>query len=74
MNTIISFLIAVAIMLGVNVGMNHPSIGGTIIPSNLHCQEDEVIEFIGMDTLACVHAEQLCEDQTDAHCWLETDR
>lgn len=31
------------------------TVGGTIVPSGLHCQEDEVINFVGIDTLACRH-------------------
>jgi len=33
-------------------------IGGTQVP-HLHCQEDEVIYFSGVDTLACRHIETI---------------
>ena len=31
------------------------SIGGTFVPDALRCAEDEVIAFVGVDTLDCVH-------------------
>ena len=29
------------------------------VPSNLHCQEDEVIGFIGIDKLGCINVEEV---------------
>lgn len=38
------------------------TIGGTIVPPGLHCQEDEVIAFHGVpDDLACVHIDSFRE-------------
>ena len=36
-----------------------PSIGSTSVPHVLQCAEDEVISFVGIDTLDCVHLETL---------------
>ncbi len=33
-----------------------PTIGGSRVPT-VHCQEDETIFWLGVDTLGCVHAE-----------------
>lgn len=38
------------------------SIGGTEVPANLHCEEDELIGFIGKNTLGCIHIDKLKED------------
>lgn len=36
------------------------TIGGTDVPNTLHCEEDEVISFVGIpDTLVCVHFENV---------------
>lgn len=36
------------------------TIGGTSVPDDLHCEEDEVIGFHGVpDHLACLHADTL---------------
>ncbi|KKK83275.1 hypothetical protein LCGC14_2795050, partial [marine sediment metagenome] len=36
------------------IGPNAATIGGTLVPSGLHCQEDEAIAFVGIpDTLVC---------------------
>lgn len=41
-------------------GPNAPSIGGTLVPAGLHCQEDEAIAFVGIpDTLFCVHVDDV---------------
>lgn len=37
------------------------TIGGTAVPNNLECQEDEVIGFVGVDTLGCVHIDTFKE-------------
>ena len=34
-----------------------PSIGGTFVPAELACAEDEIIGFTGPDTLVCIHVE-----------------
>jgi len=34
---------------------SNASIGGTNVPRDLHCQEDEVISFVGIDKLGCIH-------------------
>ncbi len=36
-----------------------PSIANVDVPSGLHCQEDETIFWTDVDTLGCVHAEQV---------------
>lgn len=42
------------------------TIGGTLVPNYLDCEEDEAIAFVGIpDTLVCVHVEQVGE--RDAH-------
>ena len=51
---IVAFILGVAGFTHVMVSVPEASIGGTIVPS-LTCQEDEVIAFIGIDTLDCVH-------------------
>lgn len=43
---------------GVLVG-NAPSIGGTSVPFALACEEDEVIFWRGIDTLACLHIDHI---------------
>ena len=35
------------------------TVGGTSVPSDLDCAEDTVIAFTGIDTLGCVHIDQL---------------
>jgi hypothetical protein len=35
------------------------SVGGALVPDGLHCQEDEIIGFVAVDTLGCVHVEGL---------------
>lgn len=35
------------------------TIGGTEVPYGLDCVEDEVISFVGIDTLGCVHIDNL---------------
>lgn len=35
------------------------TIGGTPVPEGLDCYEDEVIGFIAIDTLGCVHIDNL---------------
>jgi len=34
-----------------------PTVGGALVPRGLRCQEDEIIGFVGVDTLGCVHVE-----------------
>lgn len=59
MRTIAAFIIALALM---TVGLacaqsSYSSIGGTHVPMGLRCTEDEMIGFIGIDTLGCIHIE-----------------
>lgn len=35
------------------------TIGGTPVPEGLDCYEDEVISFLAIDTLGCVHIDNL---------------
>jgi hypothetical protein len=35
------------------------TIGGTPVPDGLDCEEDEVIFFTGVDTIGCVHPDNL---------------
>jgi len=37
--------------------LGQSSIGGTLVPYGLRCQEDEVIAFVGIDALGCRHVE-----------------
>lgn len=37
---------------------HHATIGGTPVPE-LHCAEDEAIQFTGPDELDCIHIEDL---------------
>ena len=39
------------------------TIAGTLVPANLDCAEDEVIAFVDVDTLACVHYENVDTDE-----------
>lgn len=42
--------------------MDDPAtIGGTAVPGDLTCQEDEAITFVSVDTLTCVHIEEVTE-------------
>ena len=60
-----SLLVASSLVLGgFGLGFwagNEPtsSIGGTDVPGNLSCQEDEVIAFSRPNSLACVHFEDV---------------
>ena len=66
-----SFSIGGTYMLGFVLGMAvgavvimfmllpYPSIGGIEVPVNLACQEDEVITFVGVDELGCVHIDAI---------------
>ncbi len=38
------------------------TIGGTSVPA-LECQEDEVISWVGIDTLDCVHFEDVAKER-----------
>ena len=46
---------------GWNVGTWHETstVGGTVVPAGLDCEEDEVIWWTGIDTLSCVHFENV---------------
>ena len=54
-------VLAIAIFATATVAYGHATsstIGGTTVPE-LHCQEDETIWWVGIDTLACVHADTI---------------
>lgn len=56
-----SILIVVTFTVGMLAGnqissQNTATIGGTRVPI-VHCQEDETIWWVGIDTLDCVHME-----------------
>ncbi len=36
-----------------------PSIANVTVPSGLHCAEDDTIFWVGIDTLGCVHWENV---------------
>lgn len=50
-------LVAVSLTLALH-SHDTATIGGTDVPA-IHCQEDEVISWIGIDTLGCVHYENV---------------
>lgn len=52
-----SILLALALTLVLH-GHDNTTIGGTEVPA-IHCAEDEVISWIGIDTLGCVHFENI---------------
>ncbi len=39
-------------------GHDHATIAGLDVPA-IHCQEDEVIGWIGVDTLGCINYEEV---------------
>lgn len=52
-------VVAVASTLGLQ-SCDNATIGGTPVPKDLHCEEDEVIGFHGVpDDLACLHIDTL---------------
>ena len=53
MSWIIGVILLIASTLGVTG--NVATIGGTQVPPDLACEEDEVIAFVWKDTLRCVH-------------------
>lgn len=60
--TFLAALVLLVLAMGISAyAMHEPhyksSIGGTVVPSGLHCAEDEVISWTGPDTLDCVHYE-----------------
>ncbi len=55
MSWLIGVILLMAASLGV-VGNSPASIGGTEVPE-LSCEEDEVIAFVWIDTIRCVHIE-----------------
>ncbi|MEE8361710.1 MAG: hypothetical protein V3R71_06110 [Gemmatimonadales bacterium] len=36
-----------------------PIVGGTLVQSGLDCEEDEAIWWLGVDSLGCVHFEEV---------------
>ena len=64
--TIIALCIALALIapltlmyIGVSGALDEgASIGGTSVPS-IACEEDEVISWVGIDSLGCVHFENI---------------
>ncbi len=56
-----SILVVIAFVVGMLAGtqissQNTATIGGTRVPT-VHCTEDAVISWTGIDTLDCVHIE-----------------
>lgn len=41
--------------------LDYATVGGTEVPRSLECEEDEVIGWLGVDTLGCVHVEEIGE-------------
>ena len=58
MQTIVAFVLALVIMFAVACAVTGASIGGTTVPA-LDCAEDEMIGFVAVDTLGCVHHEKI---------------
>ncbi len=60
----ITLLVLLAFGLGLAAGLlgtwpdDRATIGGTRVPA-LTCEEDEVITWTGIDTLGCVHYEEI---------------
>lgn len=52
-------LVLVLAMVGCGGVQPSASIGGTNVPATLRCAEDEVIAFVNVDTLNCVHIDRL---------------
>lgn len=50
-------LVALAMVL--DMGAEASTIGGTSVPTDMDCAEDTVIAFTGVDTLDCVHFENI---------------
>ena len=56
--------VILAIVLGFSIGalalMSDPAtVGGTAVPGDLACEEDEVITFTAADELGCVHYQEV---------------
>lgn len=65
-NYIIGAAVSAASLLGMQ-SCDVATIGGTPVPSDLHCEEDEVIGFVGLpDTLVCVHPDVLADPEATA--------
>jgi hypothetical protein len=58
-----SFLLGTTLAIASTLGVQScdgATVGGTPVPADLHCNEDEVIGFHGVpDDLACLHADTL---------------
>ncbi len=56
---LLGLIIAIALYIIVlGLWPDTATIGGTNVPA-IHCQEDEVISWTGIDTLGCVHFEEI---------------
>ena len=42
-----------------SVPYDGPTIGGTLVQSGLDCEEDEVIWWLGVDSLGCINFEEV---------------
>ena len=63
-NLLLGGLVSAASVVGLQ-SCDGATIGGTPVPSDLHCQEDEAIQFIGIDTLGCVHIDIFAQVECD---------
>lgn len=55
---VMGVLAAVVISEIDGINLDPTTIGGTSVPA-IHCEEDEVISWIGIDALGCVHYEEV---------------
>ncbi len=55
---VVALLVTIA-LLATCGSVDVSSIGGTLVPDALRCMEDEVVAFVGVDTLDCVHIDSL---------------
>ena len=54
-------ILAIVVLVSATLAWGHSeqsTIGGTSVPA-LNCEEDEAIWWVGIDTLACVHADEI---------------
>lgn len=54
--------VAIIIMFATTLAITNndtAEIGGTSVPANIRCTEDEVIGFVGVDELSCIHYEEV---------------
>lgn len=57
-----TILFVSGMLLGAVLQGDAATIGGTSVP-HLECQEDEVISWVGIDTLDCVHFEDVAKER-----------